>query len=278
MARYIKLNSSEWCDLIFEGKNKAYGAYDLRQSSSKRHIAAFVLATAFVAVIAAMPALLHIVKPNDANLGGIDQVVEISDLNNPKDKLPEENIIRQDIVPPAPPIKSSIQFTPPAITEDSKVADDKEMKSIDELNEKKDIQISIATIDGSTAKDAVDIAQLKKNKTIIEEKKPEKPFENVEQMPMFVGGDTELMRFIGTNLKYPTIAAENGIEGRVVIRFVVSSDGTVQDIQVVRPLDSSCDREAVRVVKSMPKWIPGKQNGRNVPVYYNLPILFRLQR
>ncbi len=86
------------------------------------------------------------------------------------------------------------------------------------------------------------------------------------------------MKFISANLRYPTIAAENGIEGRVVIRFVVGKDGKVSDIRVIKPLDASCDKEAVRVVQSMPPWIPGKQNGRAVPVYFTLPVLFKLQK
>ncbi|MDU1905422.1 MAG: TonB family protein [Dysgonomonas sp.] len=278
MGKDINLNSSEWRDIIFEGRNKQYGAYYLRETSSKRHVVALFASLVFVGVVAAIPSFLDAVKPNKENLGGVEQAFELSNLNNPEEQVPEENIIRQETAPPPPPLKATIQFTPPVITEDSKVNEEKEMKSIEELNEKKDIQISIATVEGSTDKNAVDIAELKEHKVIVEEKEPEKPFVSVEQMPQFPGGDAELMRFIGSNLKYPTIAAENGIEGRVVIRFVVSKDGAVTDAQVVRSLDPSCDKEAIRVVKSMPKWVPGKQNGRNVPVYYTLPVLFKLQK
>jgi protein TonB len=278
MARNVKLNSSDWCDIIFEGKNKSYGAYELRQSSSKRYILAFIIVIGFVGVVAAIPAFLDVVKPKNEILGGIDDVFTISDITNIEEQVPEENIINKEITPPPPPLKSTLQFTPPVITEDSKVNEEKEMKSIEELNEKKDIQISIATVEGTNDKNAVDIAELKEHKVIVAEPEVEKPFITVEQMPQFPGGDAELMKFIGSNLKYPTIAAENGIEGRVVIRFVVTKEGSVSDVQVVRSLDPSCDKEAVRVVKTMPKWVPGKQNGRNVPVYYTLPVLFRLQK
>lgn len=278
MGKDINLNSSEWRDIVFEGKNKSYGAYELRQSSSKRHIVAFFVIVLFVIAAAALPAFLDAVKPKNDNLGGTDDAFELSALANVEEQVPEENIIRQETAPPPPPLKATIQFTPPVITEDSKVKEDKEMKSMDELNEKKDIQISIATVEGSNDKNAVDIAELKEHKVIVAEPEVEKPFVSVEQMPQFPGGDTELMKFIGNNLKYPTIAAENGIEGRVVIRFVVTKEGSVSDVQVVRSLDPSCDKEAVRVVKTMPKWVPGKQNGRNVPVYYTLPVLFKLQK
>lgn len=277
MAQKVKLNSKDWCDIIFEGKNKNYGAYELRQSSSKRYVVSFAIILGFVGVVAAIPTFLDAVKPKKEILGGMDDVFKISDIMV-EEQVPEENIIRQETAPPPPPLKATIQFTPPVITEDSKVKEDKEMKSMDELNEKKDIQISIATVEGSNDKNAVDIAELKEHKVIVAEPEVEKPFVSVEQMPQFPGGDTELMKFIGNNLKYPTIAAENGIEGRVVIRFVVTKEGSVSDVQVVRSLDPSCDKEAVRVVKTMPKWVPGKQNGRNVPVYYTLPVLFKLQK
>lgn len=104
----------------------------------------------------------------------------------------------------------------------------------------------------------------------------EKPYEAVEQMPTFPGGETELMKFIRDNLKYPVIAQENGIQGRVILRFVVSKTGAIDNVTVLRSLDPTCDKEAIRVVKSMPKWIPGKQNGNNVPVYFTLPVVFKL--
>ena len=95
-------------------------------------------------------------------------------------------------------------------------------------------------------------------------------------MPTFPGGEAELMKFMSENLKYPVIAQENGIQGRVILRFVVSKTGAIENIQVVRSVDPTCDKEAIRMVKSMPRWIPGKQNGNNVPVYFTLPVLFKL--
>lgn len=277
MGKDVNLNSSEWIDLVFEGKNKKYGAYFLRTTSSKRHIVAFIVVLIFTGVISALPALVEAVKSQRAdNLGGVEDAFELSNLDAPED-IPEENIIQQETAPPPPPLKATIQFTPPVITDDDKVNEENQMKSQDELIESK-VQISVATVEGEDRADAVDIADLKDHKVIVAEKEEEKPFVSVEQMPAFPGGNEELMRFISSNLRYPTIAAENGIEGRVIIRFVVGRDGAVSDVQVARGLDASCDREAVRVVKSMPKWIPGKQNGRAVPVYYTLPILFKLQR
>jgi protein TonB len=99
----------------------------------------------------------------------------------------------------------------------------------------------------------------------------------VEQMPAFPGGDAALMKYLQENTHYPTIAAENGVQGRVVIGFVVEKDGSITDVTVIKSQDPSLDREATRVVKSMPRWIPGKQNGSAVRVKYQVPVTFRLQ-
>ena len=113
--------------------------------------------------------------------------------------------------------------------------------------------------------------------------KPDKPevenkvFDVVEQMPKFPGGDAALMRYLSENIKYPVVAQENGVQGRVTVSFVVERDGSISDVKIVRSVDPSLDREAQRVVRSMPKWIPGKQNGSAVRVKYNVPVQFRLQ-
>ena len=98
----------------------------------------------------------------------------------------------------------------------------------------------------------------------------------MDNPPSFSGGDAALMQYIKDNLKYPTIAQEQGIQGRVVVKFVVNRDGSISDIQVQKSLDPNCDKEAIRLIKSMLNWIPGKQNGKNVATYYSLPVLFRI--
>jgi protein TonB len=120
-----------------------------------------------------------------------------------------------------------------------------------------------------------------KAKEVIADEKPKeeetKVFDVVEQMPEFPGGQAALLKWISDNIKYPAIAEENGIQGRVVCTFVVERDGSVTDVQVARSIDPSLDKEAVRVLKKMPKWIPGKQNGSAVRVKYTVPVTFRLQ-
>ena len=110
------------------------------------------------------------------------------------------------------------------------------------------------------------------------EEATEEIFVVVEEMPEFPGGQSALMKYLSENIRYPVIAQENGIEGRVICPFVVERDGSITDVQVVRGVDPSLDKEAVRVIQSMPKWKPGKQRGKPVRVRFTLPIVFRLQQ
>ncbi|MDR0232842.1 MAG: TonB family protein [Dysgonamonadaceae bacterium] len=268
----IDLNSQEWRDMIFEGKNKQYGAYELRKGSSKRHIRALIIVVCAVVVIAFLPMLIQAVIPErtaDEELG--KTIMAKIDLEQP----PEDLIVKQPEAPPPPELKASIKFTPPVIKKDEDVRDEDAMKTQQELTDTK-ITISVADVEGKTDGTGVDIADLKDNKVVVAEK--EQVFTHVEQMPSFPGGDKAMMEFLGKNIKYPVIAQEQGIQGMVVLRFVVGKNGEVSDVTVLRSLDPSCDKEAIRVVKSMPRWIPGKQNGNPVLVYYTLPVRFTLQQ
>jgi|WetSurMetagenome_2_1015567.scaffolds.fasta_scaffold08444_4 periplasmic protein TonB len=274
----IDLTSPEWCDLIFEGKNKAYGAYKIRMSSPKRHTWSVIIVLVFSILAFSIPKLIELAIPKKADTG-ITTVTKISTLDEAdiKDKkLKKFN----PVAPPPPPLKTTIKFVAPVIAKDNEVRDEDEMKSQEQLT-KSDAAISIADVKGNDDKNGKDIADIKQivtQQAPVEKKvEDDKPYTAVEQMPQFPGGDAELLKYISNNLKYPAISQENGVQGKVMIRFVVSKTGNVTDAKVVRSLDPYCDKEALRVVKSLPTWIPGKQNGVNVPVYYVVPITFRLQ-
>lgn len=270
MAKDININSSEWLDLVFEGKNRSYGAYDMRQTSGKRHTLAFIIIVIFAAFMAVLPTLIETVKSYTIR-DVMSEKTQLTDLKL-EDLVKEEDIIRQQEAPPPPPLKSTIKLTEVEITEEN-IEEGQELKSQEEITSSK-TQISVKDIKGTDEEHGIDIADLEEHKVIVEEK----PFTTVEQMPQFPGGEDELMRFILGNLRYPSVAKEVGIEGRVIIRFVVSKTGDVTNVEILRGLDPSCDKEALRVVKMMPNWIPGKQNGRSVPVYFTLPIVYRLQK
>lgn len=269
----IDLTSPEWCQLIFEGKNQAYGAYRMRANSGKRHNAAMIIVLIIALVGSSIPTLVKLATPKQKE--EMTEVTTLSKLGDPEIKQKEMTKV-QEVAPPPPALKSSIKFTTPVIKKDEDVNADDEMKSQEELTHAK-AGISIADVKGNDEIGGKDIADLKQVVTQAEPAKEEEVFTMVEQMPAFPGGQSELMQYLSKNIKYPTIAQENGTQGRVIIQFVVEKDGSITDVQVARGVDPYLDKEAVRVVKSMPKWIPGKQNGKAVRVKYTVPVMFKLQ-
>ena len=272
MAKDFDLNSQQWLALIFEGKNKEYGAYVHREESSDRHLKAMILISIFALGVIFLPGLIKSVLPEKADVGQITSV-DLSNLDIKKE-VPEENQIKKVEAPPPPELKTTVAFTPPKIVADEKIKDEELVKTQQELTDiKADISVAdVKGVEGGT----VDIADLVEHKVVVEDQKPQ-IFSHVEVMPQFPGGETALMKWLQENITYPTIAAEQGIQGRVNLRFVVKPDGSIDEVEVVKGLDPSCDKEAQRVVKKMPRWIPGKQNGNPVYVYYSLPVVFRLQ-
>ena len=268
----IDLTSPEWCELVFQNRNRSYGAFKMRADSKKRHTWAMMSVLLLALLVSAMPTLLKFTTP-DKVVEKMVEVAVLSQLEEPEVK--QEEFKRLDPVAPPPALKSSIKFTAPVIKKDEEVVEEDEIKSQSELTESK-VAISIADVKGNDELNGKDIAELQE--VIVKTAEPEsKPYTMVEQMPQFPGGEKELLSYIAKNLHYPTVAAENGVQGKVFIRFVVSALGIVEGVEVIRSLDPYCDKEAMRVVAALPQWIPGKQNGRNVPVYYTLPIIFKLQ-
>ena len=268
----IDLTSPEWCELVFQNRNRSYGAFKMRADSKKRHTWAMMSVLLLALLVSAMPTLIKFATP-DKVVEKMVEVAVLSQLEEPEVK--QEEFKRLDPVAPPPALKSSIKFTAPVIKKDEEVVEEDEIKSQSELTESK-VAISIADVKGNDELNGKDIAELQE--VIVKTAEPEsKPYTMVEQMPQFPGGEKELLSYIAKNLHYPTVAAENGVQGKVFIRFVVSALGIVEGVDVIRSLDPYCDKEAMRVVAALPQWIPGKQNGRNVPVYYTLPIIFKLQ-
>lgn len=268
----IDLTNSEWIDIVFGDRNKKYGAYALRLQSAIRHNKS-TLIIALIAIIGfSIPKLISLATPKKQR----ESITEVTTLSK-LDKAEVKNEIKKPIaVEPPPALKSSIKFVAPVIKKDEEVSDENELKSQEELN-KSAVAISIADVKGNDEVHGVDIADVKVAVTQQKEEDDDKVFEVIEQMPSFPGGEAALMDFISKNIRYPVSAQENGIQGRVILRFVVTKTGDIGKVEVVRGVDPALDKEAIRVVKSLPKWIPGKQNGENVNVWFTLPITFKLQ-
>lgn len=245
----VDLTSLEWCELIFKDRNKSYGAYKMRRDLGKRQAAALIIVTVVALVGFTLPRLIRMAMP--AQKEEMVEVTRLSTLEEPEIK--EETMKKvEPIAPPPPALKSTIKFTAPVIRKDEEVNEDDELKSQDELTQTK-VQISIADVKGNDELNGKDIADLQEVITQTPEVQKEEPYDMVEQMPQFPGGPAELLKYIAKNLKYPIIAQENGIQGKVILRFVVNAKGYVEDIKVLRSLDPYCDKEAVRVVKSLPQ-------------------------
>lgn len=287
MAKDVDLSSKEWTDIIFDGKNKEFGAYQLRRNSDKRHNRA-VLATLIGLIVILVGAYFlgmyndFRAKQHEAELQAqLEQQLAQMAEEVPEEEAPEEEIQaveapeQEQALPEE--ILNTIKDTEIQIAADNEVTED--------ITSKDDVAESTAAAGATTfdqGTDNLEVVRTHKDEIIVEEKKPEPKkeeiFTAVEQMPQFPGGEAELMKYISNHIKYPTMAAENNIQGRVVVKFVVKKDGSVGEVQVLRGKDPDLDKEAVRVVRTLPKFIPGKMNGQAVSVWFTLPINFKLQQ
>ena len=274
----IDLISNDWTELVFAGRNQAYGAYQLRKGTGKRNVISMI----FVAAVAAL-AYIGLAAYNsyqETQKARFEAEMEASLLEQKKQAKVEKKaeVPKVEQVKKVEKVKSSIKFTPPVIKKDDEVKPEEEMKSQDELNDNK---TAIGAFDvkgndeegGTVLKAVEEIAAPEPPK----HEEENKVFDVVEQMPSFPGGPAALMKYLSENMRYPAGAEENCIQGRVTVQFVVEKDGSVTDVKTMKSVDPALDREAERVVKSMPKWIPGKQNGSAVRVKYFVPVVFRLQ-
>ncbi|MDE6198727.1 MAG: energy transducer TonB [Muribaculaceae bacterium] len=292
MAKDVDLSSKEWTDLIFEGKNKEFGAYTLRQGSDRRHNLAviYVITGLVVVLVGAWLYGMYRAEKERAEKERISELLanieqeQFDELTVELDIPEEENQMEQEEEIPEPEQEEALaeeilnteKFTEFLVQKDEDVKE--EVKSADEV---KDTSTALGSTDFDQGTDDLNVVREHKNEVIVEEKAPvveeTKVFTSVEQMPQFPGGEGELLKWISTHIKYPTIAMENNVQGKVVVQFVVTRDGSIGEVKVARGKDPDLDKEAVRVVKTLPKFIPGKMNGQAVNVWYTLPINFKLQ-
>ena len=283
----IDLYDPKWIDLVFQDKNKEYGAYQLRKGTSKRNLLALAILMAAAIIVGGY--LIYKIEADKraAERQAYMEQLELSKLQEQaeKEKKKEEKKIEKPKFEPKkeiPQVRETQKFTAPVIKKDELVKEDNQMKQMDQL----DANTAVGVKDQEGTKDrtieaartdVVEKVQIEEPKQEVKQEVTQKIFDVVEQQPSFPGGQSALLSWLSSNIHYPPVAEENGIQGRVVVSFVVEPDGSVSNVQVVRGVDPSLDKEAVRVTKAMPKWVPGKQNGQAVRVKYNLPVTFKLQ-
>ncbi|MBC7892364.1 MAG: TonB family protein [Sphingobacteriaceae bacterium] len=277
MAQEVKITSNTTLeDLIFEGRNKEYGAYFLRQIYGKTARTSALIGVAVVTLGLVGPMLYSKYKP-------LDEKKKVT-LANPMDVPPPPMDETQPPPPPPPPPPpeapkpvSTTKFLPPEIKPDEEVKQEEPPPTQETL---KDAQASSETVVGDpNATEVVIDPNEGKAKVEVVEVKPvtEEIFTVVEQQASFPGGAEALGKFLLKNLKYPPEAQRANVQGKVFMSFVVSPDGSISDVNVLKGLGFGCDQEATRVVKSMPRWAPGKQSGRAVKSRFTLPITFQLE-
>ena len=276
----IDLIDNRWSDLMFENRNKEYGAYVLRRQTTARNIKSIIIVLILFALVMAYMLAMNAYNEYQKAHQAQTQVTELTALQEQKKeaKVERKEVVRQEkIEQVVEKVKSSIKFTAPVIKKDDEVRPEDEMKSQDEIMNSK-VAVGFANVIGNDESgEVLKAKEMIVNEPVKPKEEENKVFDVVEQMPSFPGGMAALMAYLQKNIKYPPVAEENGIQGRVVCSFVVERDGSVTDIKVAKSVDPSLDKEAVRVVGGMPRWIPGKQNGQSVRVKYTLPVTFRLQ-
>ena len=279
----IDLYDPKWVDMVFAGKNKEYGAYQLRKGTSGRNIKALLILIIAAALVGGFLAWKVIEQKQAEEQQAYMEAMELAKLQEQakkEKKKPEPIKPKVEQKKEMPVARETQKFTAPVIKKDELVKEENQVKQMDQLDDK----VAVGTENKEGVKDRT-VEAVRNDIAVAAPPPPPAPkpevankvFDVVEEMPSFPGGQGALMAFLSSNIKYPVVAQENGVQGRVIVGFVVEKDGSISDVKVMRSVDPSLDREAQRVVKAMPKWKPGKQNGSAVRVKYTVPVVFRLQ-
>ena len=284
----IDLASKQWCDLVFEGRNKEYGAYRNRANKGKFQLRAIIIVVIIIVAVAAALLAKSAVEQALAKNKDMasEEVTELQELkkDEPKKEEPKKKEPELEYEKPVEKVnvKSSIQFTVPKIVEDDKVDHSKELKPQDEVTKNKFAIAAQDYVNPNGDNSGINIDDLKENQraggTTVPPKEPE-VMDNalVEQQATYPGGEAALIQFVNKNVVYPAIAQEQELQGTVILRFKVDVDGSVSSVKVEKSLSRECDKAAADVVRKLHRFVPAKQNGHPVPVWFRLPVRFRIQ-
>lgn len=269
----LDIFNPEWLDVVFKGRNQAYGAYQLRKQNPKTTNRALIIATLAFVFVLGLPTIINIIQ---GFIPKADEKVKITDV-----VLMPPPPIDQTKPPPPPPKEPAkpkvdqVRFPPPIVKPDAEVHEK------DPPTEK---QLEVAD-PGQKEQKGDPNAQIRIDEpvgnadiTAVTESAGEgdKIFNAVEINPSFPGGEEKFGKFLRDHIRYPAIAKENNVTGRVFIQFVVERDGSLTDLKILRDPGSGLGEEALRVLKISPHWTPGIQNGKPVRVQYTVPVNFSL--
>ena len=254
--------AQRWEDLIFENRNKAYGAYVLRTVYTKNVLKGVGLTIVIVALLFYSPDIIALFKGAEVVEKAPPRKLVYTELSAPppidKPKPPPPQVH-------LPKLQKVIKFVPPKVVKEEVV---EEIPTIEEIKQN---EVADVAVEGPT-----EIVFEEPVEEVVVEEDENKIFTVVEQQPEFQGGYEAMMNFIKKNMRYPASARRMGVDGTVYVSFVVSKDGSISEVKTIRGISADCDKEAMRVVSMMPPWRPGKQNGKPVFVRFVLPIKFKL--
>jgi len=255
----LDLLKKQWTDIVFEGRNKAYGAYELRMSNPKTTVRAFILGAAIFGFAVASPMLANLIPESAEENTTLDK--KIVTIKLPPKEKPPENLPPP---PPPPPKVDQVKFVKPVVAKAEEVVE--EPPKIKEIVDKK---LGAETIKGDPDAELTVEPVGNGPKDVIAEDNNIYNTAGIEVKPEFPGGIDKFYKYVGKNYQVPE---EEGLKGKVFVSFVVEKDGSLTDIKVIRDIGYGTGKEAIRVLKASPRWNPGEQNGKKVRVLYSLPI------
>lgn len=260
----VVLPQTTWDDIVFEKRNKEYGAYINRKNYSKYVLIALGITVVVLILVLAAPAIARLLESvRSAEQPKLRETTISLDQPPPITPQPPPPDVR---IPP--PVKTVIKFLPPKVTE-KEVVEEEEMPTIEEIKENET---------GAVAQEGTGEVVFEEPAPVVaEENDDDKIFYAVEQQAEFPGGAAAMYKFLNKNQKYPASARRMGVEGKVFVKFIVDKEGAISNIEIVKGINADLDNEAIRLIKIMPPWKPGKQNGRSVKSQFVLPVYFKLE-
>ena len=266
----------QWLDLVFKNRNQAYGAYELRKNNAGTTVKAFFYAAAFFSSLVITPWLIHQISKTNTAAENNEQVkiIEVNLLARIKELKPEKKSITKATSKPVQ--AKSIQYANLNVVPENQTESD--IPTQEQLHE---AVISTRNIDGEASLNLnpIEIQEETSGTTgssASAENMEIHTLDGIENYPEFPGGHSAFIKFLSRNLKYPANAVEKGIEGKVLISFIIEKNGRLSNITILRGIGYGCDEEAIRVLEKSPEWKPGIQNKQKVRVAYTLPISFSL--
>jgi protein TonB len=280
MMTNSQLATASLDDIVFDGRNRHYGAYQLRALYQRHMTRALIIATAVCAVLLAFPVMARMLADNTPVAPRTEVILETINVDDRTEDIvvppPPPPPARPAVQPPKPP---TIQNIAPVVTKDSEAPKESKVPEQEELIGKASGLVTSIGEPGASVDAIPEDLPVGNGEAVTSSGMKEKPYTFVEQMPELPGGGGQLaiVAAIQKAVKYPGLALRNGVEGKVFVSFTVNPKGEVVDVAIVKGLGYGLDEETMRAIRTLPKFIPGKQNGREVSVSFTVPVTYKIQ-